>query len=237
MRRLLVLVLCYGLLSVVGLAQAQTDLTCEDLAPANAPATFFLGLGDAYFDQANYSVAILAYTCAVERQPDYAPAFVNRGFAYAAQRDEISAMDDYNTALELDEYNVRAYNNRGMLYMGQGNFGLAINDFTLAVTLEPDFAVAYHNRGLVHAAEGNYDLALADFEAAIALDPGYPAPYAARGAVYSALALASYRDYYAAAGEGSFLPVGEPDDIINAIDYGQQTENFSLWLAFRTPAP
>ncbi len=231
---LLVAVLLIG---VPWAVRAQTDLDCEDLAPSEAGPSYFIGLGNAFFAEGTYAVAIVAYNCALERDPDHAPALVNRGYAYVAQRDNDRALADYNRALALDAGLLSAYNNRGMLYMSQGNFGLAITDFTVALTIDPDYAVAYHNRGLVHAAEGNYDLALADFEQAIALDSSYAAPHAAVGAVYSAMALGSYQTYLDLSGDHARLPGGEPDTILNALAESLQTRNFFVWLPFLTPAP
>ncbi len=239
MKRLRITICLIGLvLASVLLAPsyAQSDVTCDDLAPANAPATLFVGMGDAYFAQGNHTLAIVAYTCAVDQDDTYAPAFVNRGFAHLVQHNDDVAESDFNRALELDENNVAAYNNRGLLYFSQGNFGLAITDFTLAIALDPGYAIAYHNRALVHAAEQNYDLALADLQEAIALDPTYAAPHATLGAVYSAMALASYADYAEIAGEDVFLPGGEPDMIMNGQAYGLENNDFSIWLIFWTPA-
>jgi tetratricopeptide (TPR) repeat protein len=224
------------LLIVPGSARAQTDVTCDDIAPAGVPASYFVGLGNAYFAQGDFALSVLSYTCAVELDPAYAPAYVHRGYAYAVQRADPQALDDYNRALELDETLVTAYNNRGMLYMGQGNFGLALIDFDLAAALAPNNAVIFHNRALVHAAEAHYDLAIEDLQWAIALDPTYAAPHAALGAVYSALALQSYHQYAEIAGPTKRLPAGQPDDIINTLDAGLANNDFSVWVAFLTPA-
>ena len=230
----LALVLVVWVLLIPSGSHAQTDVTCDDLGPPGVPPEYFVGVGNAFYDQGEYALTVVAYTCAIDLDGTYALAYVNRGFAYVTQRDDAAAMADYNRALEIDEALVAAYNNRGMLYMSQGNFGLAINDFTLTVALNPDYAVGYHNRGLVHAAEGNYDLAITDFEQAMALDPAYAAPYASLGAVYSALSLNSYQQYTDMV--QARLPGGEPDTIFNALDASQASGNFTIWLAFLTPA-
>jgi tetratricopeptide (TPR) repeat protein len=216
---------------------AQSEMTCGDLAPVSVPPALFVGMGDAYFAQGNQTLAILAYTCALDQDATYAPAYINRGFAHLVQHNDAEAGNDFNRALELDENSVAAYNNRGLLYLSQGNFGLALTDFSLAIALDPGYAIAYHNRALVHAAEKNYDLALEDLQQAIALDPEYAAPHATLGAVYSAMALESYRNYAAVAGENARLPGGEPDSILNAQASGLDSDDFSIWLIFWTPAP
>ncbi len=209
---------------------------CLEIAPERATHTFFVGLGDVYFEQNDYTDAIVAYTCAIERNETYAPAYINRGFAYAIQLNFPPALEDYNRALELDGNAITAYNNRGLLYFNQGTFGLALTDFTLAVTLNPNFAIAYHNRGLVHAAEGNYELAITDLQQAIALDADYAAPHASLGAVYTAQALESYQQYREVAGEGAVLPGISAENILSRIEEGAQLGTFSTWLDFATPA-
>lgn len=235
----LVLMLACGLVPL-GASLAQNtvgdDDPCTEIAPESASQTFFVGLGDVAFDQREYTQAITAYTCAIERDPTYVPAYINRGFAHAIQLNDPQALADYNQALELNAAATAAYNNRGLLYFNQGTFGLALTDFTVAISLDPNYAIAYHNRALVHAAEGNYDLALGDLEQAILLDPTYAAPYASLGAVYSAQALASYDQYRAVAGEQALLPGITPENIISALAENAAFGTFTTWLDFATPA-
>ena len=235
-RFLPLLVVAGLLLSLTAVGLAQDEITCEALAPPGVSPTYFIGLGDAYFSQGDYTDAIIAYTCAIEANPDYAPAYVNRGYAHAAQHNDPEALADYERALERDDTSVAAYNNRGVLYTNQGNFGLAITDFTLAITLDPDYAVAYNNRGVVHAAEGNYDLAMADFEQAIALDPDYAAPHASLAAVYSALAMAQYQQYQEIVGPHVAIPGGSPESVLVTIQDSRETGSFAVWLSYLTPA-
>lgn len=229
--------LCLSLMWAGGLlAQAETDFDCASIAPPGAGAAYYIGLGNAYFSERRYNDAIVAYTCGITADPDYAPAYINRGYAYATQGNEGRAFDDYNQALDLDELLVSGYVNRGVLYTNQGNFGLALLDLDLAIALEPDNAIAYNNRAVVHAAEGNYDLALSDVEQAITLEPDYAAPHATLGVIYSAMAIRSYQRYLSIAGENSRLPAGEPDTVINDLADSLQTGNFALWLPLQTPA-
>lgn len=220
----------------VGDPAAAVQVDCATLGNGNTEAAYFVGLGNAFFRQRNLTRAIESYTCAVQYNPNYAPAYVNRGYAFATQGNEGAAEDDYNRALALDETLVTAYNNRGVLYTGQGRFGLALTDFDLAIALNPDYVIAYNNRAVVHAAEGNYDFALADLEAAIAIDPDYPAPHATLGVVYTAMAAQSYNEYRRLTGSGARLPAGEPDAVFLSLADSLETGNFSVWLPLLNPA-
>lgn len=237
------LVVCLLLLGAgTLLAQDETDndaeeSPCEPAFIENPTPSYYIGLGESLFDQGRFTEAIIVFTCAIELQPDYAPAYADRGFAYAALLDVDQALADFEAALNLDETLLAAYNNRGILYTNQGNFGLAINDFTLVVSLDPNNAVAYNNRGVVHAAEGNYDLALADFNLALELDPTYAQPYASIAAVYSALASINYQQFVETAGDNARLPAGTPTQVLSAIDDNLREGTFTTWLALLSPAP
>lgn len=231
--RLLLLVLVV-LLAGIALAQDDNELNCEELQPGTEGLSFYVGLGNAYYDQGNFVTAVQVYSCALQVDANYAPAYVSRGFALAAQGNQGAALDDYNRAIELDDRSIAAYNNRGILYTAQGRFGLALNDFDLALALNPDYAIAYNNRGIVHAAEGNYALAIADFEQAIALDADYAVPHASLGLVYSALAVESYANYRSIAGQGARLPAGAADDVINSLTVERETGTFNTWLPLQT---
>ena len=233
------LLLLFTLTSLLfsGRAFAQTDPICMESDFADSTAEYYIGVGNAYFDTGIYALAVSAYTCAIEIDPDYIQAYVDRGYAYAAQFDFESALADYESAITLDEGYVNAYNNRGLLYTFQGNFGLAIGDFSLIVALDSNNAIGFHNRGVVHAIENNFDLAIADFEQAIAVDPSYPAPYASLAAVYSALAIQNYQQFYEVIGdEYAPLPAGTPNTVLRDVNTALTTEDFSVWLRLLTPA-
>lgn len=211
---------------VLGDLVFRSGLDCPE-----GSAALFLGAGDAFFAEENYSNAITLYTCSIRRDSSFARAYVRRGYAFFAQHADPEALADFNRALELDPQSAEAYNYRGMLYMTQGNFGLALGDFTVAVTLDPSYVAAFNNRGAVHAAEGNYDLALEDFNQAISADPDHPTAYAAIGAVYSALALDQYEQYLLRAGDGARLPIGEAPQFMRALAQEREVGAFAAWLA------
>ncbi|MDQ7028043.1 MAG: tetratricopeptide repeat protein [Anaerolineae bacterium] len=235
MRRLIILVLV-NLVLLSSVSLAQTELVCEDIEPTTDGLAYYVGLGNGYYSQGNFNTAIIVFSCALQVDNTYAPALVARGFAYAALGNQANALEDYNQAIELDGNLISAYVNRGILYTEQGRFGLALTDFDLVIALEPENSRAYNNRGVAHAAEGDYDLAIADFEMAIALDDSYAAPYASLGVVYSALAVEQYAAYRDLAGDGSRLPAGDADLVIESLTLERETGTFNTWLALQTPS-
>lgn len=231
-------VILFTLIVGVSVASAQDAETTPEPCPpfpAGVPQnyTYYVGQGDSQFARMNYNAAIVAYTCALSLQPNYAPALAHRGYAYAALGDSTLALADYEQALALDETFISAYVDRGALYTQLGNFGLAVNDLTLAITLDPNNVIALNNRAVVHAIEQNYDLALADLDAALQIDPENAQAYATRAAVYSALASRDYQQFVSVSNT-NILPAGTPTDVLIAVDESIRTGDFSVWLSLLT---
>ncbi len=209
---------------------------CEAIAPIDAQAAYYLGLGDVYFSSGLYPQAIEAYSCALLRDGTYATAYVRRGYARAALLDEAAAAQDYEMALALDGNLVSAYSNYGVLYTNQGNFGLALTQFNLAAALAPQNASVLVNRAVVNAIEGRYDEALVDLKQALVLDPNFAPAYAALGATYSAMSEAQYAKFHEIAGDQTALPGLTPELILDALAARQTTGDYSIWLSFLIPA-
>lgn len=236
LRLMLVIVLAFA--AGWGRASAQDATPTPEEPPCDPTqtASYYVGLGDAYFTAKNYNEAIAAHSCAIEKDPTYAPGYAARGYARSVQGDEPGALEDFNRALELDEAFIDAYVNRGALYMRQGNFALALNDMTLALALDPENVSALQNRAVVHAAEGTYDAAMADLNLAISLAPDDPGPHAVLGALYLALAAQSYNDFRALAGESIPITGGAPSGLYLSLERSVVTGTFGEWLAFLRPA-
>lgn len=218
---------------------AQDDSDCPEPRGVGLPAAaWYVGQGDAHAANAQHSLALLDYTCALEDDPDNALAYARRAFALIALGDDESALADLEQSLALDEALIENYINRGALYARLGNFGLAIGDFTLAISLDPQAATALNNRAVIHAIEGNFDLALADLEQAVALEPDNPLPYATLGAVYSALAAQNYQRFEDASTVAEArLPAGTPSQVLAAVDDSLRTGNYGFWLALLRRGP
>lgn len=218
----------------IGRLSAQTDppeclpLPLDFTGEAFA---YYTGIADAFTARGQSSVALMVYTCAIDAQPDYAPAYARRGLAQTVLGNDDAALADFNRALELDETLLEGYLNRGIFYTRAGNYGLAIGDFTLVSSFDPTNTSALQNRAMVHAIEGNLDLAMSDLDQAITLNPDDPAPFAARAAVYSAYALQDYQRFLEASGNPRApLPAGTPGEVLSAVDDSLRSGNVAVWV-------
>ena len=135
----------------------------------------------AYDDHVNkkeYYDAIVAYTKAIELDPQCAKAYNNRGLAYQYKTAKDLAMADYNKAIELNPQYANAYYNRGLLYDSQVKEDLAIADFTQAIALNPNDADYYMGRAAAHEWNGaQYRLAIDDYNQVLMMDPNNQKAY------------------------------------------------------------
>ena len=87
-------------------------------------------LGVRYLSEGNYEEAILAFTAAIEIDPNRAEAYVGRGDAYVAsgetEENLAAAQADYEKAIELDETYAEAWLGLADVYIRQGDYDRAL---------------------------------------------------------------------------------------------------------------
>ena len=87
-------------------------------------------LGQQYLLEENYEGAIVAFTEAIEIDPNQADAYIGRGNAYilSGETEEhlAQALADYQQVLELDETNAQAYLGIADIYIRQGEYDAAL---------------------------------------------------------------------------------------------------------------
>lgn len=107
-----------------------------------------------------FLVALEDYNRAIELNPGYAVAYLNRGVIYHREEKVDLALSDYNRAIQLHPYYANAYYNRALLnHYERQKFDLALSDYNRAIELHPGYADAYKNRGKLYKRMGQKDLA------------------------------------------------------------------------------
>ena len=166
----------------------------EDLMPvedqaagdenARDPATWVIkGISKA--EQGDLDGAVADFGRAIELDPGYALAYLNRGNARSFQGNSEAAIIDFDRAVALDPGNAEAFYNRGITKASLGNYEAAVADYSSAIERDPNHVSAYINRGIMKGASGDYTGAITDFDCAIELDPNNAAAYSNRGTAKS----------------------------------------------------
>jgi tetratricopeptide (TPR) repeat protein len=128
-------------------------------------------IGNAFFSQHEYNVAIAIYTQALELNPADVRAWNNRGTAYVAQKLFKMGIRDYTEAIILASDVAELYYKRGVAYSALKSYNQAIEDYTRCLEKNPKFADALNNRGNAFRIIHHYTLAKQDLEQALVLDP------------------------------------------------------------------
>jgi tetratricopeptide (TPR) repeat protein len=119
--------------------------------------------------QKDYTGAIGEFSRALEEDPDFAEAYLQRGLAYYDSGATLQAVSDYNEVLKLNPESVQAYYSRALARMVLKNLPGALADVDQAIRLNLDYAAGYNLRGILRRKEGNIQDAIANFKKAAEL--------------------------------------------------------------------
>ena len=131
-----------------------------------------------------YHQAIKDFTCALDLDPGFAPAYTNRGRVYRLQRDLKLSLNDINHAIELDPTYMWAHYHRGKAHIVLRDYVSAISDFDQACKLTPNYGWPFAQRGFAYLYAKEYHHAVNDLNRAIALNTKYAWIYSSRGFAY-----------------------------------------------------
>lgn len=176
------------LLVVIGLAACSSapDRPDHEVARKNQ-ATEFTLFGNAYFAQADYSMALRFFNLALEENiavdnlPGIAKSYNSIGRVYAATENYAEASENYSMAIEFaeladdDEQRIQTYINRGELALRLGDDEGAIDEFERAGEIDAanedvKNAILYHNLGTLYARQGRLEEAVVELERARAVN-------------------------------------------------------------------
>jgi len=151
----------------------------------NMDCYFYYNQGNAYKRKGSYEEAILEYTYAISRKPDFDDAYLNRGIANFSLLNINEAIYDFNQAIKINPKKSNAYFCRGECYNWIGNSqSLAIEDFTKAINLTPSDDEAYKKLCLAYINLGKNKEALEDLNQAISINKENANAYFCRASIY-----------------------------------------------------
>jgi tetratricopeptide (TPR) repeat protein/spermidine synthase len=136
------------------------------------------------FGNQSFDAAIELLSDAIEQDPQFVEAYVNRGSAYAQTGDAARALTDYNAALGIDADDALALYSRAEWYNRQGDASKALADYNAALRQNPDMISALYNRGKLHMRLDELPMAEADFTRIIELNPRHAEAYNSRGIIH-----------------------------------------------------
>jgi tetratricopeptide (TPR) repeat protein len=127
--------------------------------------------------------AIKLYQEMMERDPNFAPAWINLGTIHLHQREFDWAEQLYRRATEIDPNYVLAFFDLGNVLDELQRLEESIAAYGRAVALAPGYADAHYNLALAHERRGETRAALRHWQAYARLDKGGPWSDHARGQI------------------------------------------------------
>jgi DNA-binding helix-hairpin-helix protein with protein kinase domain len=168
-------------------------------AVTNLSFTDYYQRGDNAYQQQNYEQAVVNFTQALKKNPQYVKGYINLANAQYNLNDYEGALANYNQALKLNPQEVKAYVNRGNVYYMLADYSTdpdreykqAIANFNAAINIDKSDAEAYIRRGIVrfeitkyvNNSLQEYQESIADFTKAIKLNSSKIEAYFQRGLV------------------------------------------------------
>jgi len=109
-----------------------------------------------------FDEAVKDFTSAIDLDPVYVRAYIERGRVHLLTGDSGEALRDVDAALDIDPGSAEALEFRATIYRGMGRLDDALADANTSIELVPR-AGTYHTRGLIYRDLGEEERARADF--------------------------------------------------------------------------
>ena len=153
----------------------------EPLPPTTTEARDQCRLGDWYFSERHYTLAILTYKRALELDPECAAIYHRLGLAYYKEGEFDDAKDSFQKAISLNPLSANYHYSLGQLLQDyhdlEGAWQEAVHEFTKAIELDPTYVEAWYDRGSLYDKQGELEKACHDFQQIVARMPNYAARY------------------------------------------------------------
>lgn len=141
---------------------ASRFVTWDKLKGVDKNAANHLTNGTQLLKNGKLYQAITLLTQAIEIEPNYAEAYINRGLAHYHLAQYNEAVADFTQTITLKQYTADAYASRGDVYRTLNDVSNAISDYTASIKRSKNAGVL-SKRGRCYLDTGNFDDAISDY--------------------------------------------------------------------------
>ena len=143
--------------------------------------------GNKYLRQRNHKAAIKDYNRAIDLNPEFTKAYLNRGHAKSNSGKHEEAIMDFDQVIKLDPGHIDAYFMRGIAQFFLEKFKEAITDFGQVTEFDPEHTDAYFMRGIAQFFLEKFKEAITDFGQVTEFDSEHADAYFMQGIAKSFL--------------------------------------------------
>ena len=145
--------------------------TGQGSSPTSDDWKFHLKMGNAYYGQGNFVLAVESYQRALALAPDNATAHFQLGCALLNQGKAENAVACYEKAIALKPDYFDAYLNLANTYLNLDKAAAAVASCQRALALKPASAAAYLTQGLAYFALDDFDAGVTSCRHGLACKP------------------------------------------------------------------
>jgi len=124
-----------------------------------------------FYNQKEFSKAVLAYQKVIELDPTYVEAYNNLGIIYQLMGNVEKAFWAYQKSTEINPKYEKGYNNLGILLLLKGRYDEALAAFEKALAINSNNIESHLNLGTLFKKEGEWEKAIESYHKALAIDP------------------------------------------------------------------
>ena len=172
------------LILIYGCKTTNSDTTDTGKKQNYSQAEYFNIAGNSVKEKKDIPRAVTYYTKAIEADPIYAEAYLNRGEAYVYLGEHEKALADFDRIIELNPKEDKAYYFKGLLFNDTGNYNKAIENLNTAINLNDKAYEYYEARSTAYEQINEYEKAFEDMNTAIKLNQKSAKLYNLRGRLH-----------------------------------------------------
>jgi tetratricopeptide (TPR) repeat protein len=131
-------------------------------------------MGRAYFQNANYDMALQAALAERKTNPNLADSFLLAAEVYAATKQYAKCADEYQGAIKLRPQGAELYVKMAKCYRLGGSSDIAASMLDIAMNQESGLADIYKEQGAIYETKGDISSAVAAYNKYLALSPNAP---------------------------------------------------------------
>lgn len=138
--------------------------------------------GNYWYENQQWDKALEDFTAAIEINPEYSSAYMNRSLTYLERHENQKALQDYTNYMNLlyppdgrnggiNLYLSKSFSHRGSIYFRMEQYDNALIDFNKAIECDPFSQDNYLQRAFAYMELREYDKAISDFNLCHQSDP------------------------------------------------------------------
>ena len=170
--------------SLSGCALQQNNLR-KDLSGQEMSGSEIERLGDDYYNQGDFRMALVQYEKFLRLNPDNNRVCYKKGMLFLKGKMNEAAIREFQRIIINDPVHALSYQGLGQAFFSLKKYEDAVKHLNKAIELDPELWKAHNLLGIIYDYQGKYNLAIHEYNYAVTLKPSEGFLYNNLGVSYS----------------------------------------------------